>query len=276
MTQSNFLSLILQPGETTTFTDSPFGTAVSHVPKWGDYYYCINSLHPTKDLNPTRPHHNENTPRRADANIVSYRNFLLELDSGSVEEQEALVTSRLPISAITYSGNKSLHFILSLREPLMDLHSYRVFAQRLLRTVPEADPTCKNPSRLSRLPYAVNPETGKTQDLLYLGGRLSYSQLDAILPKIEDRKFKVLTESEMREYVSPLLVWASQKPEEVMAETGIQGRNHFFFWLGCRITDANLSLDKRQKWVDSVYEKLQRKDGFSLEEAYVAARVRGH
>lgn len=276
MTQADFLSIILQPGETTTFTDTPFGTSVSHAPKKADYYYCINPLLPTEDRNPTRPHHNANIPRRADANIVSFRNFLLELDSGTVEEQRALVTARLPVSAITYSGNKSLHFIVSLQEPLLDLHSYRIFAQRLLKLVPEADPTCKNPSRLSRLPFAINPETGKTQDLLYLGYRLSYSQLDAVLPKIEDRKFKVLTEAEAREYVSPLLVWASQKPEEVMQEHGIQGRNAFMYWVGCRMTDANLSLDARAKWVEIIYNKLQSKEDFSLSEAFSAARVRGH
>lgn len=275
-TQSEFLSVLFQPGETTTYTDSPFGTSVSHSPKSGDYYYAINAHDPLKDRNPTRPHHSSTTPRRADANVVSMRNFLLELDKGTLEEQRTLVTARLPVSAITYSGNKSLHFIVSLQEPLMDLHSYRVMAQRLLKAVPEADPTCKNPSRLSRLPFAVNPETGKTQTLLYLGARLSYNQLDEILPKLEDRKFKTLTESEAREYVSPILVWASQKPEEVMAEHGIRGRNAFFHFLGCRMTDANFNMDKRRKWVDNIYGALKDKFGFDISEAYMAARVLEH
>jgi len=275
-TSNNFLKLLFQDGETTCFANSPNGTSVSHSPKPEDVFVCINALFPHKDYAPTQPWHSENKPRRADVNVCSLRNFLVELDSGTLEEQYRLVTSRLPISACTFSGSKSLHFIISLEQPLATLQEYRHLATRLLKLVPEADPSCRNASRLTRLPCVIRPETGLEQKLWYVGSRIPLAELEARLPAVDMYTPRVRTEAEVRSYVSPLIVQASMNPEAIMQERGIKGRNSFFYWLYCRFQDVNMEQDRRIWHTETSYNNLRDKDGFSLQEAYAAARVKGH
>lgn len=269
-----YLDILLQPGEFTCFTREATGTEVRSTPRHGDVFVAVNALHPTKDLSPSQTWHKEDRPRRADANVVSYRNFLLELDNGSLEDQKNLVTSRLPVSAITYSGGKSLHFLISLVQPLGTLEEYRNVATRLLNLVPEADSSCRNPSRLTRLPGARRPDTGLEQTLLYLNKRIQYSDLDLILPQLPARKIPARSPDEMRAYISPILLWAAQSPDEVMQEHNIKGRNNFFFWLHCRMKDVGLDLEKQEYYVLTAYSNLRDTSGFTINEAYHAARIR--
>ncbi len=270
----DYLKILLQPGEFTCFTREATGTEVRSAPKQGDVFVAVNALHPTQDLAPSQPWHASGRPRRADANVVSYRNFLLELDEGSLEEQYKLVTDRLPVSAITFSGAKSLHFLISLDTPLPDAAAYKLTAARLLKLVPEADPSCRNASRLTRLPGARRPDTGVEQKLMYLGERVKWEQLDALLPVMEQRTYRERTPDEVRSYVSPLLLWASQNPDEVMREHNIKGRNSFFYWLHCRMKDINLEPQKQEHYVLTAWGNLSDKNNFPLMEAYLAARIR--
>jgi len=125
-------------------------------------YFCINAL----------------SGRRTDANVSVYRNFLLEFDQGTTDEQLELIwASKLPYSAITFSGNKSLHCIVSLEVPLINKFEYNSFVTQIYNRFPSCDKSCKNPSRLSRTPWATNAKTGKQQEPLELKSRVPNTEL---------------------------------------------------------------------------------------------------
>jgi hypothetical protein len=272
-----YLDILFQPGEVSCYTDKATGTSVSSGPQDADLFVCVNALHPYQDLAPSQPWHRDNRPRRADVNVVSYRNFVLELDKGTLEEQYALVTARLPVSTITFSGSKSLHFIVSLEQPLTSNAEYRTMAERLLTLVPEADPSCRNPSRLTRIPGPTRPDTGLKQKLMEIRARVSNAELETLLPQVETyTPGPPRSPEEIRRYVSPLLIWASQSPDEVMAEKDIRGRNAFFYWLGQRMEDLSMEHDKRAEYVYRTWNNLRDRSDFSINEALAAARVRNH
>lgn len=256
MTQAErLLKLLLEPGEQTCFAPTPWGTQIYAGPHPEDLFFSINAMQPESS--------------RADANVISYRNFLLELDSVPLKDQIALVRSKLPVTSIVYSGGKSYHFIISLRVPLSNEADYRRVVRGLMEAVPEADRTTKNPSRLSRLPGVLRPDTGLMQDLVYLGERVSLEKL----PK-------------PTEYREPRpqptnVVFVTQQLLDVL-EIGVDntianrfgGRNQFFYWLGKRAQELGHTREQKRALVDKFYARLESKKGFSVMEAYSAARVK--
>ncbi|EGS1179558.1 TPA: AAA family ATPase [Enterococcus faecalis] len=88
-------------------------------------------------------------------NVVDFRYALVESDSMSIEQQyEILQQLELPITALTYSGGKSLHAIVKV-----DAVNYPQYQERvdyLYKIVEKnglrVDKQNKNPSRLTRLP----------------------------------------------------------------------------------------------------------------------------
>ena len=87
----------------------------------------------------------------ADKDVIDYRHCLVEFDDGALEEQYAVLReSGLPLSALIYSGGKSMHgwvkvgardrqsFDERVKEIYKSMERYRVDGQN------------KNPSRLSR------------------------------------------------------------------------------------------------------------------------------
>ena len=100
-----------------------------------------------------------------DKDVIDYRHCLVEFDDGSLEEQYAILNeSGLPLSALIYSGGKSMHgwvridannrneFDDRVRQVYKSLEAYRI------------DGKNKNPSRLSRLPGVRRG--GSKQELL--------------------------------------------------------------------------------------------------------------
>jgi len=223
------------------------------------------------DKEPTKPWHSESVSRRADCNVLQNRNFLLELDAMALDEQVKYVRDLVPVTSCVYSGGKSHHFIISLKDPVT-ASEYAALAKRLHKHVPEADPTTKNPSRLSRLPFRVRPETGKLQELKYLGARINYTDLDALLPKLPT--YAPRTVEQTRMMVTPMLLKAAQEPDSIMQEYNIGGRNALLYWTYCRCQELGLSREARQHFVDTLYSNLRNKEGFSYEEALFAARLK--
>jgi hypothetical protein len=236
-----------------------------------DVLFSINSLLP-EDLQPTKGWHSKHTPRRADCNVAQYRNFLLELDGMPLEEQEKYVRDLVPVTSVTYSGSKSNHFIISLEQPLSGLPEYQLWARRLHKLVTKADHTTKNPSRLSRLPFRVRPETGLEQKLLHLGARIPNSELEALLPNLPAPQKR--SPEENRIMVTPQLLRAVQEPDAAILDFNLNSRNMFFFWLYNRFQDLGLSLEARQHFVDTAYSNLRNKADFNYEEALMAARLK--
>lgn len=102
-----------------------------------------------------------------DADVTSYRHVLLEWDHISTDEQWNLITqSRVPATAVIYSGGDSLH--AWVRVDARDRAEYDQRVKILYGHFAEygLDPQNKNPSRFSRLPNCVRFD--KRQELLAL------------------------------------------------------------------------------------------------------------
>lgn len=253
LTQDKFLKLLFEPGEQTCFASTPYETEIKNAPSPKDIYFSINPMHTS----------------RADNNVSSYRNFLLEIDSVPLEQQMQLVLSRLPVSAITFSGGKSYHFIISLKEPVADETAYRRIVRGLMEAVPEADKATKNPSRLSRLPNALRPDTGLLQELVYVGNRIALDELPEPAPYHEPK-----SEAKNVAYVKGQLLTVLHTGVDNYIAGHFSGRNQFFYWLGKRCVELGHTKDQKKKVVDDFYARLDNKKGFGIREAYAAARVK--
>lgn len=270
--QKKFLNVLFDAEQKTCFTPLPTGTKVKTEPSPYDVFFSINALHPTKDLNPEREYHNENSPRRADHNVICYRNFLIELDGLPLEQQIDYVKSKVPVTSIVYSGGKSYHFIISLEEPV-DSEQYRKIAAQLHTLIPLADKSCKNPSRLSRLPDVLRKETGNMQTLVELGTRVHLQTLTSVLPLIPDRKFQTNFIMD-KTYITTVVKEAVENPVQAMSNMEMESRNRFMYWLGKRLENLDLPQESKLRLVEMAYNNLPDTKGFAFEEALLAARLK--
>lgn len=171
-TGKKLLNLMFRPGETICISPNKYGyhsiplenaingpvTMVPPDPKNSSLYPDTNELTMVA-LNPIKGF-------REDAHCTAYRNFLVEMDYGPLKEQLAYAKNiRLPYSAVIFSGNKSLHFLISLDKDLPSEEVYRKFSEWILSIATIADQLTKNPSRSIRVPGPMR-DTGKRQALL--------------------------------------------------------------------------------------------------------------
>ena len=104
--------------------------------------------------NPVRPNLDEKTAA-TDAGVAAFRHALVEFDSGTLEQQYAIIlATQLPVSYVLYSGGKSLHALVRVNAPDRETYKQRVAAIHALPLLAGMDKANKNPSRLSRLPGA--------------------------------------------------------------------------------------------------------------------------
>ena len=114
---------------------------------------------------------------RTDANCTAFRNFLVEMDYGPLDQQLVYIkTLKMPYSAAIFSGNKSIHFLISLDRDLPSEKVYRVFSEWILNVATLADPNTVNPSRSIRVPGAFR-EPGKLQTLVEFNGPVKLDDL---------------------------------------------------------------------------------------------------
>jgi len=188
---SDFFYTLFDENEHTCFSENQLGTKIydidskcEEVHKWATFF-SINPINPTTDMKPTESYHNVNKPRRADVNVIAYRNILIEMDSIPVEEQNDFIKGiGMPYTTAVFSGNKSIHYIISLVTPVADEKTYRKLVERVYKALGGkgiVDVSCKNPSRFSRLPNAYRADKDKTQELLFVGERIENSTLDSWL-----------------------------------------------------------------------------------------------
>jgi hypothetical protein len=127
---------------------------------------------------------------RKDENCIAFRSFLVEMDYGPLAEQLAYAKKiGLPYSAVIFSGNKSLHFLITLDEDLENETVWRRMAEWILGIATVADQVTKNPSRNIRIPGAER-ESGKFQKLVEFKGPTKLSDLITWLSKHPDAKPK--------------------------------------------------------------------------------------
>jgi hypothetical protein len=153
----NFWTTLFDENDSTCFSTNAYGTGIIRV----DSLIFKNSFN-FFSINPMRI-------SRKDDNVTKFRNFLLECDELDLAKQKELLKS-IPYSTLVYSGGKSIHAIISLENPLNTKEEYNAVAKALLKKVPEADPSTKNPSRFSRVPGAMRG--GVEQKLLEVKERI--------------------------------------------------------------------------------------------------------
>lgn len=115
---------------------------------------------------------------RLDVNVSKFRNILIEIDTLPVDQQRAYIDSlKIPYSTIVYSGGKSLHFIISLAEPLATKAEYDALVSRVMKAVPKADSKARNCGRFTRNPLHFRADKQKSQELVYTGDRVENKTL---------------------------------------------------------------------------------------------------
>ena len=99
--------------------------------------------------------------------VVAYRHALIEFDQQRLDQQyHALIESGVPIAAIIYSGDKSIHAWVKVNAATLDEYRKRVKILHELFKSYGVDPGNSDPGRYSRLPGAMRD--GKEQSLLAL------------------------------------------------------------------------------------------------------------
>lgn len=142
-------------------------------------------------LNPMKKNSN-----RQDSNVLTFRNFLVEIDTDSMDRQIGYLKKLgIPYSSIVWSGSRSTHTVISLSEPLPNEKTYRLIYKWILNIAFLSDQVLGNPSRSTRLAGTIRPETGKEQELIELRARVSHKELFAWLnrwphlaPKLKPKK----------------------------------------------------------------------------------------
>ena len=125
---------------------------------------------------------------REDSNVLKYRTFLWEIDTGPLQQQiDYIKNSGIPISAWVFSGNKSVHAVTVLDQDVQSDAEYREMYQWALRVLTMCDQNCKNPSRSVRIPGAYR-EPGKKQRLIKLENRIPIANFRAWLDAHSDMK----------------------------------------------------------------------------------------
>jgi len=121
---------------------------------------------------------------RKGINVTQFRNFLFEMDQFNKKDQANIMKeSGLPFSVMTDSGNKSIHFILSLEEPLEDRTQYTAWFKCITDTLKKYggiyDQACKDPGRFTRAPFATRSSNGAIQKVYRVKGRVTRKQMQA-------------------------------------------------------------------------------------------------
>ncbi len=163
---TKFYSTLFEPGESTCFSATPYGTLLTLVGHEFSHSLQFFSINPLRGS-------------RCDANVTCYRNILLEFDKLPLGEQLKLIVT-IPHSTVVYSGGKSYHAIISLAEPCSTKDEYDTLVRRIYDRLPDVDKSTKNCSRFSRTPMALR-DTGALQDLVEVRERVSRAALEAWL-----------------------------------------------------------------------------------------------
>lgn len=196
-TGQDLLNLMFREGESICVSDSKYAyhsvylnsalsdsvKLVSPNPEYGIKEVNTNTL-TLVALNPI-------TGWRNDESVTAFRNFLIEMDYGPLPQQLAYVKKiGLPYSAAIFSGNKSLHFLISLDTDLKSEKMWRTMAEWTLSIATAADQNTKFPSVQIRIPGAYR-EPGKRQLIVENRGPTSRKDFIAWLSKYPNAKPKV-------------------------------------------------------------------------------------
>ena len=259
----NFLSLLFDENETICVSPNKYGY---HSISQSDIGDSISLISPKEDIQPMLIGEgdinliavNPINGWRRDGNVTSFRSFMVEIDNGSLEEQGKYIEeSGLPHSACIYSGNKSLHYAITLKESLPNIDMWRFYNQWLLNVLPKTDQQIKNPSRSIRFPGNRRHDGKKLiQSLVSLRGRVSQEDFFRWLFDHEDKK--PIQRRERYESDFKGIPSLDKIPESVhnMYRAGVlDNRNATWFYIGCRFAEAGFSLEASLGYLSQAYQE---------------------
>lgn len=187
---------------------------------------------------------------RQDANCTAYRNFLIDLDYGPIDEQlDYIKKIGIPYSAIIFSGNRGLHVLISLDKDLPSESIYRTLGEWILNVATAADQNCKNPSRCIRVAGAVR-DNGNEQKLVEFHGAVKLSDLSSWLLKFPDAKPRKWEATEPSEIPDPYLLpsWIRKQLRDGFDFKN--GRNKTWFSIACAFAKAGFSMEDTMTYLD--------------------------
>lgn len=175
-TTQKFLNLFFNPGEDICFSHNKYAVPSRSQQEINENNTVLVAINPIKGT-------------RSDDNVTCFRTFMIECDDMPIEEQRKYVDEMgFPYSYCCFSGGKSLHFACVLDHEVPSEEIYRYTYQWILNILEKADQKTKNPSRSIRFPGVTRPETGKEQELVYIGERISLQTLSNWLNSHLDKK----------------------------------------------------------------------------------------
>lgn len=196
---------------------------------------------------------------RNDANVQKYRNFLIELDVGTLEEQLQYVTdSKLPFSACVFSGNKSLHFIVSLKKELINKDAYDYAYKWMLNILDKADKQVCSPSRGVRYPEVLRKETGKYQSAILLNDRINNDLFYSWLHSYQDKRPKPRVIRDVNPPTEATFDLLSDKLKEQLVDNKIdfsEGRNVTWFKIAIEFARSGFSEDNAVEILSRYYDE---------------------
>jgi hypothetical protein len=254
------LKLMFRPGETICVSDSKYG--YHSIPLENAWLEKVTLFSPNPDvemkqvpsdqvnlvaLNPIKGF-------REDLNCTAFRNFLVEMDSGPLAQQlDYIKGSGMPYSAVMFSGNKSLHFLISLDQDLPRESIWRTLSEWMLNVVTLADPLTKNPSRSIRMPEAWR-EPNKLQRLVEFKGPVKAQDLVAWLNRYPSSKPVTREKKEYKEGehdFSRIKGWVINALKNGLNPT--KGRNSQWFAIACEFALAGFSEDDTMTILDEYF-----------------------
>lgn len=179
ITIRKFIETLFFPGEGTCYAKYAMGIKilpVSEPPNWVQFF-SINPLNLTGDEEGKAQ---KGLGRRADCNVTSHRNILVEFDKVGLDEQlRYVIEIGMPWSTCVYSGGKSYHFVIALKASLPSRAAYDCLVARIYHAVgtDKVDKSCRNPSRLSRFPGVIRVGSGQEQRLIDVRGKVCHQEL---------------------------------------------------------------------------------------------------
>lgn len=183
--------LLFEPGETVSVTSGQYS---AHSIRQDEINECISLRTPENQFTISKEQIqlvavNPINGWKRDENVTSHRNFMIELDDGTIEEQMQYVkSSGLPYSACIYSGNKSLHYAVATEDDYGET-IWRYVMQWMLNILKKADQQNKSPSRGIRVPgNRRRGGLGKMQTLEEYNKKITHEQINNWLSKHMDKK----------------------------------------------------------------------------------------
>lgn len=261
---SNFLNLLFEKGEEISVSANKYGyhsiqqdaindaiTLVSPNAEFGAMVIKESDIN-FITVNPIKGF-------RTDKNITAFRSFMVEIDTGTPEEQKKYIDeSGLPYSACVFSGNKSLHYAIVMDQPFLSIAEWRFWNQWIMNVLPKIDQQNKNPARQLRFPGNRRKDGKKLiQAMVELKGRVSQEDLFRWLYAHEDKK-PIQRRERLRDSFESTGFDENRIPSDVRVKigTGISdNRNATWFYVGCRFAEAGFAIYDTISYLQKFYQE---------------------